>query len=197
MLPPKETWGPGPWQTEPDRLEWRHSSGLPCLIVRSPSTGALCGYVGCSPRHPLHGVDFYELEGFSVHGGFSYGALCQGNICHTPKPGEAQHIFWLGFDCGHAFDHSPGLSAVLASIGSPTVFGLGLGIYRDLAYVKREVERLAAQVAAAARPVPLKLRRLRARQARRHESMVRQMKHWAAGCHDRFSQRGRGYNGAA
>src|SRR5947207_1159298 len=49
----KSEWGPGEWQDEPDRLEWRHTSGLPCLIVRN-HMGSLCGYVGVPPAHPFY-----------------------------------------------------------------------------------------------------------------------------------------------
>lgn len=51
---PKAEWAPGPWHDEPDRLEWRAPSGLPALIVRGPM-GALCGYAGVPPGHPLYG----------------------------------------------------------------------------------------------------------------------------------------------
>lgn len=62
--PPKPMWGPGPWHREPDRFEWRHRSGLPLLIVRSPVTGSLCGYVGVPPEHPLYGVNY---SGCALH----------------------------------------------------------------------------------------------------------------------------------
>jgi hypothetical protein len=56
----KTGWGEGPWLGEPDKRQWRDpATGLPCLIVRSPS-GALCGYVGVSVGHPLHGVDYSQ-----------------------------------------------------------------------------------------------------------------------------------------
>lgn len=56
----KAGWGPGPWQDEPDKKQWQdEETGLPCLIVRGPS-GALCGYVGVSESHPLHGKDYNE-----------------------------------------------------------------------------------------------------------------------------------------
>lgn len=54
----KSAWGPGPWQDEPDRIEWRdEATGLPCLIVRNPG-GALCGYAAVAPGHPLHGKSY-------------------------------------------------------------------------------------------------------------------------------------------
>jgi len=177
--PPKDLWGPGPWQVEPDRVEWRYR-GLPCLIVRSPVTGALCGYAACSPRHPLHGADFYTTD-LDVHGGLSFGGLCSGRICHKPRPGEPKHAYWLGFDCAHAFDYMPAFGVFSCSSLSR------VGTYRDLAFVRAEVERLADQIVALAAPVPLHLRRLRARAARRHESAERKAAKHRAGCHRRWS----------
>lgn len=55
----KSQWGDGPWQLEPDRKQWRdEATGLPCLIVRHPSMGQLCGYVGVYPGHPAYGLNY-------------------------------------------------------------------------------------------------------------------------------------------
>lgn len=55
---PKSEWGEGPWQHEPDKMEWRDKeTGLPCLIVRGP-VGALCGYVGVPQTHPAYGLSY-------------------------------------------------------------------------------------------------------------------------------------------
>lgn len=54
----KSGWGEGPWQSEPDKMQWQHeATRLPCLIVRGPM-GALCGYVGISEAHPAHGLSY-------------------------------------------------------------------------------------------------------------------------------------------
>jgi hypothetical protein len=56
---PKNRWGEGPWQNEPDRLEWTdQETGLHCLIIRTNISGSLCGYVGVEPSHPAHGLDY-------------------------------------------------------------------------------------------------------------------------------------------
>lgn len=56
----KSDWGDGAWQQEPDKKQWQdEATGLPCLIVRGPG-GALCGYVGVAPGHPLHGKDYSD-----------------------------------------------------------------------------------------------------------------------------------------
>lgn len=54
----KSAWGDGPWQAEPDKMQWQDErTGLPCLIVRGPM-GALCGYVGVATTHPAYGLSY-------------------------------------------------------------------------------------------------------------------------------------------
>jgi hypothetical protein len=56
----KEGWGPGPWQEEPDKLQWIDATtGLPCIILRGP-VGSLCGYVGVEVDHPWHGKGYSD-----------------------------------------------------------------------------------------------------------------------------------------
>ena len=127
-------WSRGPWDNEPDRIEWRHA-GLPCLIVRSDTTGGLCGYVAVPNGHPCsNGMS--DLDDLRVHGGVTYTCLgCAGPICHVPQDDESTDIFWIGFDCSHAGDLAP--------------YRLRDGsVYRDVAYVRREVESLAKQLVA-------------------------------------------------
>jgi hypothetical protein len=145
----KAGWPRGEWDNEPDRIEWR-SGAFACLIVRSASTGALCGYVGTPPGHPWHGKDYNDevLWGVEVHGGLTYAAPCVegGHICHVPQPGEPDAVHWLGFDCGHsqdispAFGRLPGYSVVPSSMGES---------YKPVTYVRRQVELLANQARAA------------------------------------------------
>ncbi len=142
-------WPAGLWDDEPDRLEFEHA-GLPCLLNRGPM-GVWCGYVAVPPGHPLHGMGYDEPD-VDVHGGLTYSDKCQGPICHVPKPGEPDDVWWFGFDCGHAFDLSPRL-LMLARAGK---WGLEVRhnepawmreTYRDMGYARRETERLAEQLA--------------------------------------------------
>jgi hypothetical protein len=138
----RATWPEGPWTAEPDRIEWR-CLGLPCLMVRSVVTGAWCGYVGVPPGHPYHGKGYAEVD-LSAHGGVTYADRCGGAVCHVPQAGESDDVFWFGFDCAHAWDDSPmmhrgGMSRVVSASAR--------WAYRDVRYVKNEVERLAEQLA--------------------------------------------------
>ena len=141
----KSEWPAGPWSNEPDRVEWRHA-GLPCLLVRS-RFGAWCGYAGVFPGHPWHGqrYDADQVE-VSVHGGLTYSAHCQGDICHVPAPGEPDDVYWFGLDCGHVWDLVPGLKQTALTIAWPE--SLPREVYRDVEYARGQVERLAEQFAA-------------------------------------------------
>lgn len=142
----KSKWADGPWKDEPDRIEWRFLD-MPCLIVRGPS-GALCGYVAVAPGHPWHGVEYGAIDPSpAVHWGLTYSDRCQagGKICHVAREGEADDVWWVGFDCAHSGDISP------SYLHLPYLQHIGFdGVYRDEAYVRSEVECLAAQAKEAA-----------------------------------------------
>ena len=144
----RKGWGKGPWDKEDDHYEWRHD-GYVCLIVRGP-TGALCGYVGLPPGHPWHGQKYSELD-VDVHGGLTFAGPCHGLICHEAREGESDQVWWLGFDCAHAFDRRPVTETLLRHIRAevPTVVKLPDEVYRKLAYVTRQVESLVKQASGA------------------------------------------------
>lgn len=152
----KSSWGDGPWQGEPDKEQWQdEATGLACLVKRSHFGGSLCGYVGVPEGHPWHGKGYSELEDVvGVHGGLTYADLCQEDgpegetICHIPGPGEPEPLWWVGFDCGHAFDFAPGMAARERAMGIPPMpdfKGLPRVTYRTIAYVKSECAALARQ----------------------------------------------------
>jgi hypothetical protein len=162
----KADWGEGPWATEPDKVQWiDEATGLDCLIHRGPQ-GALCGYVGLPPEHPCHGVveDRVKVETDDgpdypdVHGGLTYANLCvegrpEGEgVCHVPESGRPANVWWLGFDCAHSWDFLPGMAARMRARGCDdgALWDQGpMETYRDIAYVKREVGKLAAQLVTA------------------------------------------------
>lgn len=126
--------GDGPWIDEPDKAQWVDpTTDLDCLAVRNHG-GAWCGYVGLPPDHPLHGVGHGDLPHLDVHGGVNYSDHCvevDGSedgpyICHVPEPGRPAKVWWVGFDCGHAFDLRPTMDARLKALpDSATVSGTG------------------------------------------------------------------------
>lgn len=155
----KSAWGGGPWDSEPDFVQWRSDTGLPCVINRHPKYGHLCGYVGVNIFHPFFGRE--DTGGkIKVHGGLNWG----GDLSHCQlMPSEDMRAsrlisfdddannpgstYWLGFDCGHAGDLSPGLRAMTIAFGVSRQALDAYEIYRDIEYVKRECEQLAGQLA--------------------------------------------------
>ncbi len=131
-------WPAGPWNDEPDKVNWTTKTGLPGMIVRN-GLGGLCGYVAVSKDHPDYGQHYDEV-GADVHGGLTYADKCSGHVCHVPEPGQPDDVWWLGFDCVHSGDaHPPSYAG-----------GQMSGVYRTIAWVTAEVEALAAQLAARA-----------------------------------------------
>lgn len=148
----KTSWGPGPWQDEPDKEQYTDEvTGLPCLVKRSGRGGNLCGYVGVSEGHPWFGKDYGSIDA-DVHNGLSYSDFCQEGegrtICHIPGPGEPDLVWWVGFDCGHAWDVSPAMDAVERERGWPPI-RMPETTYKTVAYVKAECARLAKAAKAA------------------------------------------------
>ncbi|MCY4318339.1 MAG: hypothetical protein OXE76_03945 [Alphaproteobacteria bacterium] len=145
----KSTWGEGPWMNEPDKIQWTdEATGLPCLILRADHPGTLCGYVGVAEGHPYFRVDDDSdvlIDGIDVHGGLTFSGFCQASndeakgVCHAPGSGEPDRVWWLGFDCAHYLDKGP----------TGLFLGHCEGEYRDIPYVKAEVEKLAAQLVTA------------------------------------------------
>lgn len=160
---PKEKWGTGPWQDEPDRLEFEHL-GFPCLIRRNMTHGNFCGYVAVPPGHPWHGkVEDIDAD---AHGGINFTSACEGDICHVPKPGEPDNVWWLGFDCGHiGRDRLPGMEALeahafkdrpeLQTVMRPHFPWLPQPTYKTISYVRAQCEALAEQAKAALLPPDL------------------------------------------
>lgn len=149
---PKSDWGEGPWQNEPDHVDFQHA-GFPCILHRN-TMGAWCGYVGVPKDHPWHGKGYDDVEA-DAHGGLTYAEPCQGDICHVGEPDDNR--WWLGFDCNHGDDMAPEMDAAMRSWKVPGLrdrprkewFGEPV-TYKDLAYVRAETERLAEQAKAAA-----------------------------------------------
>ena len=138
-----------PWKNEPDHAEFEHA-GLPCIIHRN-RMGGWCGYAGVSPGHPDH-RKHYDDVGVEVHGGLTYADACQGAICHVPKPGQADDVWWFGFDCCHSGDLLPQMVELSKKFNELYCNPHTQEVYRDEAYVRAETCRLAEQLAARGQP---------------------------------------------
>lgn len=156
----------GPWDTEPDKVQWVDpASDLDCLIVRN-HFGAWCGYVGVTDGHPAFGLPYSDdlLYDADVHGGLTYSDMCQAGdgleeeeeegepsdgICHVPFPGRPAHVYWFGFDCAHSMDFSPGLTSMERRHFGPEGEDSARfqPTYRDINFVRDQVVNLASQLA--------------------------------------------------
>lgn len=157
---------PGPWDDEPDRMQWTdEATGLVCLARRQPNSGHWCGYVGVDAEHPLNGKGYSEcwlaepcgdvycdhgpMYLVDVHGGITYADGCDDDptegVCHLPEPGEPDHLWWFGFDCAHYCDLRPAAPLLPGFTDDHDDLSL---TYRTLDYVRSECARLAAQLAA-------------------------------------------------
>lgn len=137
----RTNWPSGAWDNEPDRKQWEDKeTGLPCLIIRN-DLGNLCGYVGVDKNHIFFHKEYYEIN-VEVHGGLTYSGECNGRICHEANEiKEENETWWLGFDCAHYGDFSPGLSKYRGFDLLNEVID-----YKDLTYVEGECEALAKQI---------------------------------------------------
>lgn len=149
----REGWPPGEWDGEPDKAQWKdEATGVACLAKRHASSGHWCGYVGIAAWHPWHGKGYSDVE-VNTHGGLTFADSCEEGppeqtVCHIPEPGEPDNLWWLGFDCAHAWDHSPRDHVMAREHGYPFTID-PTSSYKSLAYVKNHCAELAQQVAAA------------------------------------------------
>lgn len=148
----KSKWDRGPWDDEPDKVQWQDVvTGLPCLAVRN-ELGFWCGYVAITEDHPCFELPYDdEKVDLSCHGGLTFSGHCsehnpEHGICHVPAPGEPDNVWWFGFDCGHAFDFCPGVVATLKECKCYNPDLHEHDVYRTLKYVRRECAKLARQL---------------------------------------------------
>lgn len=153
----KSSWGPGPWQDEPDKQQLLdEATDYDVLIVRVPHSGHLCGYIGLPEGHPAYGLDYDQASALGkpdedgyrslrVHGGPTFSGFCQKDaeedgICHVPLEGRPAKVFWLGFDAIHSGDFGPATSAHYGWEKHPWEE------YRTLEYMLAECADLARQL---------------------------------------------------
>lgn len=126
-----------PWEQEYKHPEeWvDKGTGYTCTILRHPTLGHLCGYVGIPKGHRCSGLGYPYVYDIEVHGGLTYS-----------EEDAARGLYVFGFDAGHDGDYSPGLALTLMKVTGE--FGLGgqRGTYRTWAYMKEEVLSLCNQL---------------------------------------------------
>jgi hypothetical protein len=77
------------------------------LAVGRNALGAFVGYVQVPKQHAWFNLNYTAIEDeLYVHGGITYSG-----------PLDELGTWWFGFDCAHAFDHVPGILALLKQTG--------------------------------------------------------------------------------
>lgn len=140
----KSKWGDGPWQTEPDRVDWAdEATGLLCSARRHPRMGHWCGYVCVPADHPLHG---------SLDCPDAITDVARVNFGNTTidEDDESSGQWWLGFDCAHMYDLLPAVEAFERSY-QPLGPRPTWKTYRTIEWVQSICADLAGAIASLAR----------------------------------------------
>ena len=158
-----------PWENEENRYELE-IRGYLCLIIRNRA-GALCGYVGVPKGHPAYTKHYDELD-ISVHGGLTFSdegmdESHEETLYYKPRFHNDKRLWWIGFDCAHYQDYCPATHATMYKSYFEIAKGEGVSdeearafarqqtqifeqseheIYRDVAYVKRELMNMVNQL---------------------------------------------------
>jgi len=107
---------------------WETEAGYTGVVLRSPVTGSLCGYVSLEDDYPdKSSYDEFRSNNFNVHGGLTF----FGEV--VLKKSNLSFNRCLGFDTAHAHDLCPNVPS-------------SVGMYRDFPYVANEVESLSWQL---------------------------------------------------
>jgi hypothetical protein len=129
----RDGWAAGPWDGEPDRIMWvsREPHHYRCQMDRVAELGTWCGYVVVPPGHIAWGLRQNRVP-VTAHGGITFSARC------------IDDSWAFGFDACHARDLRPGDGALFGERGWSGKWGFV--DYRDVGFMREEVEALAMQL---------------------------------------------------
>jgi hypothetical protein len=131
---------------EEHRLEFKHK-GLDCLLSRNPKMFHWCGYVAVPKGHPLFGKHYNDLDDIEVHGGLTFSSECEGMVCHVPKAGEDDEVWWFGWDAAHLYDLIPTMLKFSLEHKMPAFADEKKCLYKDVNFVTEQTIFLADQLA--------------------------------------------------
>jgi len=119
------------WKDEPDEVYFEYK-GHKCAIYRHQSLGHLCGYVG------MKKIEDFDEHSVGVHGGVTYFVEAE-NVFDEMKEYFSDDDYVIGFDTAHFDDLVPSM----ANMGLGILSG---GTYKDVFYVKKEIEGMVDQL---------------------------------------------------
>lgn len=133
-------WPAGEWDNEPDFEFWQDGEFW-CGFVRNYS-GALCGYIGFDPKIR---IDTDEMD---VHGGITFSSEEHPGPDNTDVKHIPHNLHWIGFDCAHGGDFVPSFNRIYDDPQINNLFASKSfkGIYRNIAFVKAEIQKMKEQL---------------------------------------------------
>lgn len=139
-------WPGGEWDNEPDIIFWiDRDPDRYCVALRNPQFGNWNGYVQI-----VDGCNDMKEDDVNVHGGITYsGELPLGDRAMYDhiyvNIGIMEPNTFVGFDCNHIYDFSPGFS-VSPWTSMDMKSARAEGIYRNKEYIKKEIKKLSDQL---------------------------------------------------
>jgi hypothetical protein len=128
----KSSWGPGPWQDEPDDVRWSDSvTGIRCMLWRASGVGRWCGHCSLPGGHPWERLRAEDIPVSTVgHAITSKGVV----------NGDGGGLIWIGFECDGL---KPAVKVPARAHWLP---------YRDQRYATGKVLRLTVDICLATGP---------------------------------------------
>lgn len=149
----KDRFPPGKWRREPDFCKWHHA-GFPCVAIRDMSLGVWKGFIGVNSSQLFYHKSLEDIlkhpamiEAFlGVYGGVCSAGRLPPKYKDIGKYFEDKSIsylslWWLGIETSHGGDFMPLLK--LESTGTDMDKMLSNQTYKDLAFIRRETNKLA------------------------------------------------------
>lgn len=141
----KQKFPPGRWLSEPDYCKW-YRGDLVCVALRDMTLGIWKGFVGVDKSHPFFGQSVEEilktppmLDAFVA----VYGGICTAGHLPDKYEEDAKKLWWIGVETSHGGDLFPLLKI---EPGSDMDIMLSGQTYKDLAFIRRETNKLASFV---------------------------------------------------
>lgn len=150
-ISPRDSWGEGPWTTEPDEDAFEHL-GFRCVVLRG-RFGSFSGFVAVPPGHPWHGKEHDDVEA-PVHRGLSFHVAAWESSINEVHFGDTENRdhWWIGFDASRMGDFSPALfvfdrKLIDPIIGEADPLSPTPASYRTFGFMREQTIALAEEAA--------------------------------------------------
>jgi len=112
--------------------------GFKCMIKRHPDFLSLNGYVGLPKGHKFYGKGYDDIgQEIDCHGGLTF----------TGHWDDDPELWWIGFDCAHAWDMTPGIEMRLPLDMQMKISDIDKNVtYKNIEYVRNECKSIVDQL---------------------------------------------------